>query len=314
MSVYLTRRVGQSIVVLLGISLAAFLMIHMVPGDPARAVLGPHASQAAIAAMRRQLGLDHGLLRQYGAFLYNALHLNFGTSTHDQASVASLLLPRLGSTLLLTVYATILSIVIALPLATVSAYRRNHIEDHGIRLVTMVTFAMPLFWLGLILILLFAVRIPVFPTSGYGVGFLGHIWSLTLPALALGLGLAPLILRTMRGSLIETLGSEYVESAKARGLPKTRIFRRYTMRNALLAPITVLGINVSYLLGVVVVIENVFVLPGLGSLLVTAVQDRDFPVVSATVLVLGAIVVVVNLVTDLLYPLIDPRIRVSVTQ
>jgi peptide/nickel transport system permease protein len=311
---YVIRRLGQSVIVVLGISLAAFLMIHVVPGDPARAVLGPHASATAVSAMRHQLGLDRSLPAQFGSFLYNALRLNFGTSTRQQTSVSSLLLPRLGATLLLTLYATVISIVIAVPLATVSAYRKNRLLDHGIRLVTMVTFAMPLFWLGLVLILLFAVRVQVFPTSGYGTGLLGHLWSLTLPALALGLGLAPLILRTLRGAMIEILGSEYVEAARARGLPESRIFRRYTMRNALLAPITVLGINLSYLLGVVVVIENVFVLPGLGSLLVTSVQDRDFPVVQATALVLGAIVVAVNLVTDLIYPAIDPRIRVNVSQ
>lgn len=312
MDTYLIRRLSQSIVVLFGISIAVFLMIHLVPGDPARAILGPRASASAVSAMRHNLGLDRSLPIQYGSFVYNVLHLNFGTSTYQQVSVASLIRPRLGATLLLTVYATLLSIIIAVPLATVSAHRRNRIADHGIRFLTMITFAMPLFWLGLVLILLFAVRIPIFPTSGYGVGFFEHMRSLTLPAIALGLGLAPLILRTLRGSMIETLGSDYVEAAHARGLPEFRIFRRYTMRNALLAPITVLGINVGYLLGVVVVVENVFVLPGLGSLLVTSVQNRDFPVVQGVVLVLGAIVVVVNLVTDLTYPVIDPRIRVSV--
>jgi peptide/nickel transport system permease protein len=314
LGVYLIRRLAQSLVVMLGISLAAFLMIHIVPGDPARAILGPHTSKAAVLAMDHELGLDRSLPAQFGSFVYNALHLNFGRSTHEQTSVASLLLPRLGATLLLTVYATLISLLVAIPLATISAYRKNKLADHAIRLVTMVTFAMPLFWLGLVLILLFALRVQVFPTSGYGTGLFGHLWSLTLPALALGLGLAPLILRTLRGAMIETLGSEYVEAARARGLSELRILRRYTMRNALLAPITVLGINVSYLLGVVVVVENVFVLPGLGSLLVTSVQDRDFPVVQATALVLGAIVVAVNLATDIIYPTIDPRIRVSVSQ
>jgi len=155
------------------------------------------------------------------------------------------------------------------------------------------------------------VKLAVFPTSGYGSGFGGHLHSLTLPAITLGLGVAPLILRTLRGSIIDILDSEFVEAARARGLSNARVLGRYVLRNSLVATITVLGVNVAYLLGIVVVIENVFVLPGLGSLLVTAVQNRDLPVVQGVALVLGAIVVVVNLATDLSYAVIDPRIRLD---
>jgi peptide/nickel transport system permease protein len=213
--------------------------------------------------------------------------------------------------LLLTAYATVVSVVLAIPLAMLSALRRNRPLDHAIRLTTMVTFAMPAFWLGLLLILFLSVKLTVFPPSGYGMGLIGHLDSLTLPALALGLGLAPLIVRTLRGSIVETLGSEFVEAARARGFSEARVLRRYVLRNSLVASVTVVGVNVGYILSIVVVIENVFALPGLGSLLVTSVQNRDFPVVQGIALVLGAIVIVVNLVTDLGYSLLDPRIRLS---
>jgi peptide/nickel transport system permease protein len=309
MGLYLLRRAGQSVLVLIGITLAVFLLVQLVPGNPARAVLGPKATPQAVTALQRSLGLNRSLPAQYWTFLTRALHLNFGTSTTQQVPVASLIWPRLGATLLLTVYATVVSVLVALPLAIASARRRNRLTDHIIRLVTMVTFAMPSFWLGLVLILFVAVRAGLFPASGYGTGFAGHIDSLTLPAVALGLGLAPLILRTLRGSLVESLDSDYVEAARARGFGETRVTLRYALRNSLVASVTVLAVNVGYILGIVVVIENVYAIPGLGSLLVTAVQNRDFPVVQGVALVLGAIVVIVNLVTDFGYSVLDPRIR-----
>ena len=311
MGFYLLRRLFQSILALIGITLVVFLLVQLVPGDPPRAILGPRATEAAVAALRRQMGLDRSLPDQYWTFLVRAFQLNFGYSSVQQAPVASLIWPRLGSSLLLTAYATVVSVLIALPLAVASALHRNRPIDHAVRLTTMVTFAMPAFWLGLVLILLFAVKLTIFPPSGYGVGFTGHLLSLTLPALTLGLGLAPLIVRTLRGSLIETLGSEFVEAARARGFSEARILRRYVLRNSLVASITVVAVNVGYILSIVVVIENVFALPGLGSFLVTSVQDRDFPVVQGVALVLGAIVVIANLVTDLGYSLLDPRIRLS---
>ena len=311
MGLYLLRRLLQSILALIGVTLVCFLLVQLVPGDPARAILGPRASAAAVAALGRKMGLDNSLVDQYWIFLSRAFRLNFGYSTLQQAPVASLIWPRLGSTLLLTAYATVVSVLIALPLAVISAMHRNRPIDHLVRLTTMVTFAMPAFWLGLVLILLLAVKLTVFPPSGYGVGVLGHLFSLTLPALALGLGLAPLLVRTLRGSIIDTLASEFVEAARARGLGEARILRRYVLRNSLVASITVVAVNVGYILSIVVVIENVFALPGLGSFLVTSVENRDFPVVQGIALVLGAIVVIVNLLTDLGYSMLDPRIRLS---
>jgi peptide/nickel transport system permease protein len=311
MGLYLLQRAGQALLVLLGLSLAVFLLIQLVPGDPARAILGPKAPASAVEALHMRLGLDAPLPAQYWHFLSRAVRLNFGVSANQHVPVSQLIWPRLGATLLLTAYASVVSVIIAAPLAIISAVRKNRLPDHIIRLTTMITFAMPAFWLGLALILLLAVKLTIFPASGYGAGFLGHLYSLTLPALTLGLGLAPLVLRTLRGSLIDTLGSEFVEAARARGLGQWRVMLRYVLKNSLVASVTVVGVNVGYILGIVVVIENVYALPGLGALLVTAVQNRDFPTVQGVALVLGAIIVVVNVVTDLGYSLLDPRVRLN---
>jgi peptide/nickel transport system permease protein len=306
---YLVRRFGQAILVLIGVSFCAFALIHLVPGNPAQVVLGIHATPASIAALDRQLGLDKPLLTQYLQFITHALVLNFGTSFTQGVSVASLIAPRLSVTLWLTVYASVLAVLIAVPLALWSAQRRNRPTDHGIRVITMITFAMPPFWLGLLLILLFAIKVPVFPASGVGSGIAGHLEGFTLPALCLALGLAPLLLRTLRTSLIETLSTEFVEAARSRGLSHRRVLYRYALRNSLVATITVLGVNIGYLLGGTVVVENVFNLQGLGSLLVSGVAGRDYAVVEALVLIFGVLVVVVNLLTDLTYAVLDPRVR-----
>ena len=312
MGLYLVRRIGQSLVALVGISLVTFLLVQLVPGDPARAILGPRAPLIAVAALRRSMGLDRALPAQYGSFLVHALGLNFGYSSLQHASVGSLLWPRLGSTLLLTLYATVVSVVVALPLALASALQpqpaprplHSARDDGHLRHARLLARprAHPASSPS---------RSPPSPPLATGDGFLGHLYSLTLPALALGLGLAPLLVRTLRGSLIETMSREFVEAARARGYREARVLRRYVLRNSLVASITVVGVNVGYILSIVVVIENVFALPGLGSLLVTSVQNRDFPVVQGIALVLGAIVVIVNLVTDLGYSALDPRIRLS---
>jgi peptide/nickel transport system permease protein len=308
---YILRRLGQALVVLLGITTGSFLLLHLVPGSAANVILGVHASPAAVAQLTRQLGLNTPLPLQYWNFIRRAAELNFGQSAVQDVPVSGLLAHRLGPTLFLAAYATVLSIVISVPLAILSALHRNRPADHLVRLSTMVTFAMPVFWLALLLIILGSVKLHAFPVSGYGQGFVGHLDNLALPALTLSLGLAPLIIRTLRGDLIDTMNKEFVEAARARGLGERRVFSKYLLRNSLVSSTTVIGVNVATILGTVVVVENVFVLPGIGSLLVSAVQSRDLPVVQAVVLVIGALVVLVNLLTDLAYALIDPRVRLN---
>jgi peptide/nickel transport system permease protein len=198
---------------------------------------------------------------------------------------------------------------VAVPLAFLSAIKHNRFADHAVRLLTMVTFAMPAFWLGLLLALLFALRLNWFPTGGYEAGVIGHLKSLTLPAVTIGLYLAPMIVRTLRSSVLEVLSQEYVEAARARGVSETRLMVRHVFKNAIPATLSVLGVQVGFLFAGAVVVEEVFALPGIGSLLINSVIARDFPVIEALTLIFSVAVVLVNLLTDILYAVLDPRVR-----
>jgi len=284
--------------VLIGITLAAFVIIHLVPGEPAKILLGARATPSAVATLNKQLGLDRPLPLQYLNFVTGALTLNFRESITQKTGVGGLLAERIPVTIL-----------VAVPLAVASALRRNRATDHAIRLFSMVTFAMPSFLLGLLLILAFSLNLHLLPTSGYGEGFVGHLRGLTLPAVTVGLYLAPILLRTLRVGIIETLGTEFVEAARARGLSATRIVLKHVLRNSLVSTLTVLGLNIGFLLSGLVIIENVFALPGLGSELVSSIVTRDYPTIQALTLVFGVSVVAINLLTDLLYAVLDPRVR-----
>jgi peptide/nickel transport system permease protein len=306
---YVLRRAAQAIPVLIGITLAAFVIIHLVPGEPAKILLGARATPSAVATLNKQLGLDRPLPLQYLDFVTGALTLNFRESITQKTGVGSLLAERIPVTVFLLLYSVVISILVAVPLAVASALRRNRATDHAIRLFSMVTFAMPSFLLGLLLILAFSLNLHLLPTSGYGEGFVGHVRGLTLPAVTVGLYLAPILLRTLRVGIIETLGTEFVEAARARGLSATRIVLKHVLRNSLVSTLTVLGLNIGFLLSGLVIIENVFALPGLGSELVSSIVTRDYPTIQALTLVFGVSVVAINLLTDLLYAVLDPRVR-----
>jgi peptide/nickel transport system permease protein len=302
------RRLLQSLLVLLGVSIIAFLLIHLVPGDPARVALGPLAPQDVVDQTRESLGLNRPLPEQYLEFITDAVQGDFGYSIQQHTSVASLIGPRVAPSLFLLTYATVLSVLFAIPLGLISAVRRDRAPDHAIRLATMVTFAMPAFWLGLVLVDIFSLRLHIFPVSGYDGDLLSKLRDLTLPALTIALYLTPMLVRTLRGSVIDVLASDYVEAARARGLSERRVLFRHVLRNASIATITVLAVNLGFLVSGTVVVEVVFDIPGLGSLIVSAVQGRDFPLVQALTLVFGVVVVGVGLLADLAYALIDPRV------
>jgi peptide/nickel transport system permease protein len=306
---YIFRRFLQAIPVLIGITLASFVLIHLVPGDPARVVLGAQATPEAIATLNEQLGLDQPLLTQYWEFVTGAVTLDFGDSITQNTAIGPLLAEQIPVTAFLLVYSVAISIVVAVPLAIVSALRRNRAADHAIRLFSTITFAMPSFLLGLLLILFFSLKLGWLPTAGYGDGFAGHLRSLTLPAITVGLYLAPILLRTLRVGIIETLGTEFVEAARARGLNERRILFKHVLRNSLISTVTVLGLNIGFLLSGLVIIENVFALPGLGSELVNSIFARDYPTIQAVTLIFGVAVVAINLLTDLAYAKLDPRVR-----
>jgi peptide/nickel transport system permease protein len=306
---YVGSRLLQTIPVLFGITVASFLLIHLVPGDPARIQLGPHASEAQVSQLRHQLGLDRSLLSQYVTFVKGAVQLHFGESLALHQVVGKLIGSRVGVTALLVGYSLVISLLLTVPFAMLAAIKRDHAIDHVIRVMGMVFFGMPMFWLGLLLILLFGLELRWFPTGGYNGGFPGVFESLTLPALTLGLAMAPLFLRSLRASIIHTLDAGFVEAARARGFSVRRVLLRHVLRNASIDTVTLVGVTISGLLSWTVVIENVFALPGLGTLLVTSVSARDFPTIQGLVVVLAVSVVVINLLTDVAYAAIDPRVR-----
>jgi peptide/nickel transport system permease protein len=235
--------------------------------------------------------------------------LSFGESLTYHQAVGKLISERLGLTFLLMLYSLVISIFITVPLAVVSAVRREQPADHAIRLIGMTFFVMPMFWLGLLLALVFGLELGWLPTGGYSSGAFGAMRSLTLPAVTLALGMAPLFLRSLRASIIQTLDSGFVEAARARGLSERRVLYRHVLRNASIATVTLIGLTIGGLVSGTVVIEEVFALHGIGPLLVASVSARDFPTIQGVVLVMAATVVVINLLTDLAYAAIDPRVR-----
>jgi peptide/nickel transport system permease protein len=306
---FLGLRLLHSVPVIVGITLAAFVLIHAVPGDPIRIMLGGKASQAHIDEVEHQLGIDRPLPRQYIDFVGGIPQGDLGESIILRRPVSSVVGERLGPSVFLLAYAALIAVIVALPLGIVSALRRNHITDHLIRLLTLIAFAMPAFWLGLILIRNLSLNLGAFPVAGYGEGFLDNLHHLTLPALTIGLFLAAMLVRSLRSSLVDVFAAEYIEAARARGLSESRVVLKHALRNSLIATITVLAVNLGWLISSAVVIEKVFDIPGLGHLLVESIYTRDFPTIQALTLVFGLLVIAINLLSDLAYALVDPRVR-----
>jgi peptide/nickel transport system permease protein len=306
---FLGLRLIHTLPVIVGITLAAFVLIHAVPGDPIRIMLGGKAPQARIDQVERDLGVDRPLPEQYIDFVAGIPQGDLGESIILRRPVSSVIGERLGPSVFLLAYATLIAIAIALPLGIASALRRNRIADHVIRLLTLVAFAMPPFWLGLILIRNLSLNLGAFPVAGYGSGFVDNVHHLTLPALTIGLFLAAMLIRSLRSSLIEVFAADYIEAARARGLSESRIVLKHALRNSLIATITVLAVNLGWLISSAVVIERVFDIPGLGHLLVESIFTRDFPTIQALTLVFGLLVIAINLLSDLAYATVDPRVR-----
>src|SRR6476469_5492704 len=292
-------------------TLFSFILIHLVPGDPIRIMVGGKAPEAVVKNIDHRLGLDRPLPEQYVTFVGHAAHGDLGESIVLRRPVSSVVGERIGPSLFLLGYGTLIGIVLAVPLGIASARWRNRLPDHLTRLLTLVAFAMPPFWLGLILVRKFSLDLGWFPVSGYGTGFLGHVYHLTLPALTIGLFLASMLIRSLRASLIDIFGTEYIEAVRARGASEARVVLKHSLRNALISTITVLTVNLGFLIGGAVIVEKVFDIPGLGQLLVESIFTRDFPVVQGVTLVFGLLVVLLNLLSDVAYAAIDPRVRLG---
>jgi peptide/nickel transport system permease protein len=308
---YVLRRIALSIAQLFGLLTVTFLLIHVLPGDPARVLLGAHATPTAVANLRRQLGLDHSLGRQYTLFIGQVVRGHFGDSIAFNEPVGTLVSQRAGASALLLVYGLVVAFALGIPLAVIAAMRAGSATDQGIRAFATVAFAMPTFWLGLMFALVFGLELHWLPTSGYSSGVVGSLRTLTLPAVVLGLSLLAVVVRTLRSSVQSVLAEEYIEAAVARGISSPRIIGVHVMRNAIMPTISILAVNIGYLIGGTVVLEQVFQIPGLGSLLVQAVELRDYPTVEILTLFAGAVVIAVGLLSDLAQPLLDPRVRLG---
>jgi len=305
---FLARRLMQLVPVIFGIIVIVFLFVRLIPGDPASIMLGAYATPETLAALRTDLGLDRPIWAQFGIFLSDLAQGQFGSSMVYRRPVLEVVLERMPATMMLTVYAVVLSLAICVPLAVIAALHNNGLVDQVIRSVTTLALAMPTFWLGLNLLILFAVIVPLFPVAGYGATFGQRLWHLFLPALTIALHLAPTLMRTLRSTIIEVMQSPHVEFARTKGLAPGRLIRRHVLRNGLMATVTILGVNIGWLMGGSVVIENVFNVPGLGSLIISSVDARDYPVIQGIALVFGLLVIAINLGTDLVYAVLDPRV------
>lgn len=305
---YILGRLMHAIPVLIGVTLFVFLAIKFVPGDPIRIMTHGRLSDEEVEAIYHKLGMDRPWHIQYVDFVRKAAVGDLGQSIIQNQPVTKLVGEKIWPTLSLLLMSALVSVIIALPLALIAAFYRNRAVDHVIRVGSMVGFAMPSFWIGIVLMLVLGVWAKLFPISGLGEGFVDRVHHLVLPSLTIAMFLAPILVQSLRSSMLDVLASEFIEVARAKGLSEWRILTKHVLRNALIPVITVLAVNISWLVSGAVVVEFVFGLPGLGSLLVRSVGFRDYPIIQGLSLVFAMIVVLVNLLADLSYGLVDRRV------
>jgi len=308
---FIPARLVQSIPVVFGVTVVVFFMVHLLPGNPALVLLGQSATPERVAALNTQLGLDQPLWDQYLRFLGNLVQLDLGQSITYQRPVTELIGDAVPVTLSLLAYALVLSLVISVPLAALAASAPGRVRDAAVRVFTLLGQGMPQFWVGIMLILLLGVKAQAFPVGGYGVTAGEHLYYLFLPALTLAIAMSPTTIRSLRASTIGVLGSDHVATARSKGAAGTTLFRRHVLRNAAIPTVSIIGVNLGYLVGGSLVIEKVFAVPGLGSLMVNAIFARDFPTIQAVALVVALFVVVVGILTDVVYTAIDPRVDLA---
>lgn len=309
---YIFQRFVGMIVVMFLVVTIVFVIVRVTPGDPAAVMLGPDATAQDIASLRTRLGLDQPLVVQYFYYFGQLLRGDLGQSIFLNEPVTSALVERAEPTFFLTLFSLVIASVIALPIGIYSAYRRGSLFDQTATALAMLAASIPSFWLGLILIQAFAVRHGIFPVSGYGgpeSTFGDRLYHLALPALVLGVVSSALILRFTRASMLDVLGDDYIRTARAKGLLERKVILKHALKNALIPILTVIGLTAAVLISGAVVTETVFSLPGVGSLVVSAVLRRDYPVIQGALLVIAGLYVLINFAIDMLYLLVDPRVR-----
>ena len=310
---YIARKMFAVLTVLFVVSFVTFFIIHLTPGDPARVMLGADASEEAVENLREQMGLNRPLPVQYVDWLGNVLRGNLGDSIFMKGSMTSIIGLRMKPTVELTVFALVIAVFIAIPTGILAARGRGRLVDQGMMAVSMLGVSVPNFLLGLLLVLLFAVKLKLFPASGYKelqeAGLLEHLRYLLLPAVSLGLMHAALLSRMTRSAVLEVLNKDYIKMAKAKGVRAFSLMFRHALRNALIPVITVIAQSFVSLLAGALVTETVFNIPGIGKLVIDSISRRDYEVVQAMVLLIAVVNVLIMFLLDILYGIIDPRIR-----
>lgn len=309
---YLLQRLLLAVLVIFGVTFVVFLIVHIVPGDPARVILGAYASDEAVAAIRERLGLNEPFLTQYAHWLGNALRGDLGSSLITSQAVGPQLLQRLGPTLELTIASLVVGIAIAFPVGILSAVRPGSKLDLVASFLSQIGVSVPSFWMGILLILLFSLTLSWLPPSGYTAfgkdagDWLAH---LILPSVTSGIVSASILTRFVRSAMLNVLNMNYIQTARAKGLDERTVTLRHGLRNAMISIVTIIGLQVTALMSGVVIVEVVFAWPGLGRLALDAVLDRDYPLLQGAVLTVAIVVTIVNLIVDMLYFFLDPRIE-----
>jgi len=298
------QRLASLLTVIFGVLLLTFLLIHLVPGDPVDVMLGESANMADRAALRADLGLNQPLIQQFGHYVAKLMQGDFGQSIHTHTPIVELIKARYPATVKLALLSLLIGIVIGVPLGVFAALKAGHWQDFVVTIVSVRLSAMPAFWLGPVLMLIFAVWLGWLPVSGMDTGT-----SIILPAITLGFGLSAILTRMTRTSLLEVLNDDYIRTARAKGLSEQTVILRHALRAALLPIITIVGLQMGSLLAGTVITETIFSWDGIGRLLVESIEKRDYPVTQACVLIVALSYVLVNLFTDILYRLADPRVR-----
>ncbi|TVY07098.1 nickel ABC transporter permease [Paenibacillus cremeus] len=301
---YIVRRVLQMIPTLIGVSILVFILIHSVPGDPARLIAGNEASEQDVALVRERLGLNQPLYMQYGHYIGQLLHGDLGTSLRSNRPVMTEILTRFPTTIMLTVMAIVIMVLVGLFAGIMSATKPNSVRDNATMMFSLFGISMPIFWLGLMLILIFSYYLRWLPSGGND-----GIKYFILPAVAIGLSSSAILARLTRSSVLEVIHQDFVRTARAKGVKEKVVVFKHTLKNALIPIITIIGLEFGHLLGGAVLAETVFSMNGLGRYVIQSIQFRDYPAIQGTVLFIAALFVVVNLIVDLCYSLVDPRVK-----
>lgn len=314
MAKFILKRLGQLIAVLFIVSIIVFIVTRVIPGDPASVMLGPQAPKDAVVKMRESLGLNKPLIVQYGKFLFGILHGDLGNSIYYDQPVLSVIMQTFPNTVLLAFSSLLIALVVSVPVGIISATKKNSIFDYVSMFFSLIGVSMPVFWLGLMMVLLFSVKLGLLPSTGMG-SLSNGIWDfvshLILPSVALSTVSMGTFARITRSSMLEVISEDYIRTARAKGLSEKLVIWKHALRNALIPLLTVLGMQISSLLGGAVLTETIFAWPGIGRLIVDSIEKRDYQMVQGTVLFVVVIFVIVNLIVDILYVIVNPKLSFS---